>query len=108
MKLIFLLFWQQFNILILFFKTKMMNSLTMNPQIQMRKMSIHTFRTLQRPPSSRKIFLERFLTVLLSTGRLKCAMILRYVFFHVQSIPVHGEKTVTSLFILIMNARWVS
>ncbi len=50
MKLIYPLFWQQFNILRLFFKTKMMKSLTMNPQ--MRKMSIHAFRTLQRPPSS--------------------------------------------------------
>jgi hypothetical protein len=50
MKLIYSLFWQQFNILRLFFKTKMMKSLTMNPQ--MRKMSIQAFRTLQRPPSS--------------------------------------------------------
>jgi hypothetical protein len=49
-------------------------SLTLNPQ--MRKMNIHAFRTLQRPPLSQKIFLERFLTVQLSTGRLKCAMIL--------------------------------
>ncbi len=83
MKLIYPLLWQQFNILTLFFKTKMMKSLTMN--LQVRKMSIHTFRTLQRPPSSQKIFLECFLTVQLSTGHLKCAMILRYVFVHVQS-----------------------
>jgi hypothetical protein len=47
--------WQEFNIQRLFFKTKMMKSLTMNPQ--MRKMSIHAFRTLQRPQSSQKIFL---------------------------------------------------
>ncbi len=90
----------------LFFKTNMMKSLTMNPQMMM--ISIHAFRTLQRPPSSRKFFLERFLTVQLSNGRLKCAMILDYVFVHVQSIPVHGEKTIKSLFIMIMNARWVS
>jgi hypothetical protein len=49
MKLIYLLLWQQFNILRLLFKTKMMKPLTMNPQ--MMKMSIHAFRTLQRPPS---------------------------------------------------------
>ncbi len=59
MKLIYLLSWQQFNILRLFlvqiFRTKMMKSLTMNPQMMM--MSIHAFRTLQRPPSSWKIFL---------------------------------------------------
>jgi hypothetical protein len=50
---------------------------------------------LQNPtktPSSQKIFLECFLTVLLSTGCLKCVMILGYVFVHVQSIPVHGGK----------------
>jgi hypothetical protein len=105
-ELTYLLFWQQFNILILFFKAKMMKSLTM--KAKMRKMTIHTFRTLQRPPSSQKIFLEPFLAVQLSTGRLKCAIILGYVFVHVQSIPVHGEKTITSLFILIMNARGVS
>ncbi len=50
MKLIYPLLWQQFNILRLFFKTKMMKSLTMNPQMMM--MSIHAFRTLQRSPSS--------------------------------------------------------
>ncbi len=106
MKLIYPLLWQQFNILRLFFRTKMMKSLTMNPQMMM--MSIHTFRTLQRPPSSWTIFLECFLTVQLSTGHLKCAMILGYVFVHVQSIPVHGGKTIRSWFIMIMNARWVS
>ncbi len=72
LKLIFLLLWQQFNILRLFFKTKMMKSLTMNSQMMM--MSTHTFRTLQRSPSSQKIFLEHFLTVQSSTVRLKCAM----------------------------------
>jgi hypothetical protein len=84
--------WQQFNILRLFFKTKMMKSLTMNPQMMM--MSIHAFRTLQRPPLSRKIFLECFLTVQLSTGCLKFAMIQGYVFVHVQSIPVHEGQTI--------------
>jgi hypothetical protein len=75
---------------------------------KMRKMTIHAFRPLQRPPSSQKIFFEHFLTVKLSTGRLKCAMILGYEFVHVQSIPVHGGKTITSLFIVIMNARGVT
>jgi hypothetical protein len=42
--------------------------LTLKPQ--MRMMNIHVFRTLQRPPSSQKIFLERFLSVQLSTGHL--------------------------------------
>ncbi len=66
---IYPLFWQRFDILRLFFKAKMMKALTMNPQ--MRKMSIHIFRTLQRPPSSQKNFLERFISVQLSTERLK-------------------------------------
>jgi hypothetical protein len=105
MKLIYPLIWQQFNILRLVFGTKMMKSLTINPQ--MRMMSYHAFRNLQRPPSSQTIFLERFLTVQLSTGLPKCAMILGYVFVHVQSIPVHGGKTIRSLFIMIINARWV-
>ncbi len=39
-----------------------------------------SFRTLQRPPSFRKIFLECFLTVQLSTGHLKCATTLNFVF----------------------------
>ncbi len=74
-------------------------------KVKMRKMTIHAFRTLQRPSSSQKIFLERFLTVQSSTGGLKCAMILGFVFVHVQSIPVHGGITRTSLFIMIMDAR---
>jgi hypothetical protein len=81
-----------FNILRLSFKAKMMKSLTM--ETKMKKMTIHTFRTLQRPPSSQKIFLEHFLTVQLSTGHLKCAIILGFVFVHVQSIPVHGGITI--------------
>ncbi len=103
MKPIYLLYWQQFNILRLFFKAKMMKSLTM--KAKMRKMTFHAFRTLQRPPASQKNFLERFLFVQLSTGRFKCAMILGFVFVHVQSIPVHGGITRTSLFIMIMDAR---
>ncbi len=94
MKLIYPLLWQQFNILRLFliqiFRTNMMKFLTMNPQMMM--MSIHAFRTLQRPPSYQKIFIECFLTVKSSTGRLKCAMILNFVFVHVQFIPNHGGK----------------
>jgi hypothetical protein len=54
MKLIYLLLWQQFNILKLFliqiFRTKMIKSLTIHPQMMM--MSNHAFRTLQRPQSS--------------------------------------------------------
>jgi hypothetical protein len=103
MKPIYLLYWQQFDILRLFFKAKMMKSLSM--KAKMRKMTIHAFRTLQRPPLSQKIFLECFLTVQSSTGQLKCAMILGFVFVHVQSIPVHGGITRTSLFIMIMDAR---
>jgi hypothetical protein len=58
-------------------------------------------------PSKTPIILKDFLrvTVQLSTGHLKCAMILGFVFVHVQSIPVHGEITRTSLFIMIMHAR---
>jgi hypothetical protein len=61
-----------------------------------------------KTPSSWEIFLERFLTVQLSTGHLKYAMILGFVFVHVQSIPVHGGITITSLFIMITDAWWVS
>ncbi len=61
-----------------------------------------------KTPIILKIFLERFLTVQLSTGHLKCAMILGFVFVHVQSIPVHGGIIITSLFIMIMDAWWVS
>ncbi len=103
MKPIYLLYWQQYDILRLFFKAKMMKSLTM--KAKMRKVTIHAFRTLQRPQLFQNIFLERFLTVQLSTGCLKCAMILGPVFVHVQSIPVHGGITRTSLFIMIMDAR---
>jgi hypothetical protein len=53
-------------------------------------------------------FLECFLTVQLSTGYLKCSTTLNFVFVHVQSIPVHGGKTIRSLFMVIMIARWVS
>ncbi len=66
MQSIYLLKRQQFDILRLFFKAKMMKSLTM--KVKMRKMSYHTFRTLQRLPSSQKIFLEHFLTVQLYNG----------------------------------------
>jgi hypothetical protein len=103
MKLIILLLWQQFNILRLSFKTKMNFPLTLKAKMMM---SIHSFRTLQRPPSSWKIFLECFLTVQLSTGGLKFVMILGYGFIHVQSISVHGGMKITSLFIMIMDAWW--
>ncbi len=58
-------------------------------------------------PIISKKFLERFLTIQLYTGHLKCAMILGFVFVHIQSIPVHGGITITSLFIMIMDAWWV-
>ncbi len=67
-----------------------MMALTM--KAKMRKMSYHAFRTLQRPPLSQKIFLECFLTVQLSTGRLKCGTTLNFVFVHVQFHPNHGGK----------------
>jgi hypothetical protein len=50
------------------------------------------FRTLQRPLSSQKISLKRFLTVQSSTGRLKCETTLNFVFVHIQVIPDHGGK----------------
>ena len=89
-KPIYPLFRQQFDIRRLLFKAKMMNPLTMNPQ--MRKMTIHAFRTLQRPPSSWKISVERFLSVQLSTGHLKWRTTLNFVFVHVQIHPNHGGK----------------
>ncbi len=93
MKLIYPLLWQQFNILRLFliqiFRTKMIFPLTLKAKIMI---VICSFRTLQRPPSSQKIFLERFLTVQSSTGHLKCATTLNFVFVHVQFIPDVEEK----------------
>jgi hypothetical protein len=86
MKLIILLLWQQFNILRKFMR-QMNFPLTLKAKMMIAFPSI---RTLQRPPSPRKFFLECFLTVQLSHGCLKCAMILGFVFVHVQSIPVHG------------------
>ncbi len=68
----------------------MTKSLTM--KAKMRKMTIHAFWTLQRPPSPQKISLKHFLTVQLSTGHLKCATTLNFVFVHVQVIPDHGGK----------------
>ena len=50
---------------------------------------------LQNPtkaPSSQKIFLECFLTVQLSTGRLKSRTSLNFVFVHVQIHLNHGGK----------------
>jgi hypothetical protein len=67
--------------------------------------SFPSFRTQQRPPSSQKISLERFLSVQLSNGRLKCATTLNFVFVHIQVIPYHGRKKLRSLFMMIMNAR---
>ncbi len=51
-KLIYQLLWQQFNILRLSFKIKMIFLLTLKAKMMM---SICSFRTLQRPPSSQKI-----------------------------------------------------
>ncbi len=98
MKLIILLLWQQINIL-----QKNMRQMNFPLTLKAKMMiAFPAIRTLQRPPSSQKLFLERFLTVQLSTGCLKCAMILGFVFVHVQNIPVHGGITVTYLFIMIM------
>ncbi len=104
MKLIIPLLWQQFYIL-----RKFMRQMNFNLTLKAKMMiAFPSIRTLQRPPSSQNKFLERFLTVQLSTGHLKCAMILGFVFIHVQSIPVRGGITITSLFIMIMDAWWVS
>jgi hypothetical protein len=54
------------------------------------------FRTLQRTPSSQKKFLEHFLTVQLSTGHLKFATTLNFVFVHVQFHPNHRGKKIIS------------
>jgi hypothetical protein len=52
-----------------------------------------SFRTLQRPPSSQKIFLERFLSVQLSTGRCKCATTLSFVLSMFKSFQtMEGKK----------------
>jgi hypothetical protein len=104
MKLMIPLLWQQLNILRKFM-TQMNFFLTLKAKMMIAFPSI---RTLQRPPSSRKFLLERFLTAQLSTGHLICAMILGLVFVHVQSIPVHGGITIASLFIMISDAWWVS
>ncbi len=104
MKLIIPLSWQQFNIL-----RKNMRQMNFPLTLKAKMMiAFPSIRTLQRPPSFRNIFLERFVTVQLSTGHLKCAMILGFVFVHVQSIPIHGGITITSLFIMIIDAWWVS
>ncbi len=55
MKLIYPLLWQQFNIMRLFFKTKMIFPLTLKANMMI---VICSFRTLQRPPSSQKNFFE--------------------------------------------------
>ncbi len=58
-----------------------------------------------KTPIIPKIFLERFLTVQLSTGCLKCATTFNFVFVHVQVIPDHGGKKRISLLMSIMDAR---
>jgi hypothetical protein len=63
-----------------------------------------SFRTLHRPPSSQKIFLDRVLTVQLSTGHLKCATTLNFVFVHVQFHPNHGGEKMMYQFMIIMDA----
>ncbi len=104
MKLIIPLSWQQFNILRKFMR-QMNFPLTLKAKMMIAFPPSEPYKD---PLSSQKIFLERFLTVQLSTGHLKCAMILGFVFVHVQSIPVHGGITITSIFIMIMDAWWVS
>ncbi len=105
-KLIYPLLWQQFNILRLFLiqilRTKMIFPLTLKAKMMI---VIWPFRTLQSPPSSQKKILECFLTVQLSTGHLKCATTLNFVFVHVQFIPDHGGKKIRYQFMIIMDAR---
>jgi hypothetical protein len=104
LKLIIPLFWQQFNIV-----RKNMRQMIFSLTLKVKMMiAFPSIRTLQRPPSSQFSFLQHFLTVQLSNGHLKCAMILDFDFVHVQNIPVHGGITITSLFIMIMDAWWVS
>ncbi len=104
MKLIYLLLWQQFNFLRLFMiqilRTKMMFLLTLKAKMMI---VIRPFRTLQRPLSSWKIFLEHFLTVQPSTGHLKCAMTVNLVFVHVQFRP--WREKIRYQFMMIMDAR---
>jgi hypothetical protein len=76
MKLIIPLLWQQFSIL-----RKFMRQMNFPLTLKVKMMiAFPSTRTLQRPPSSRKNFSEHFLTVHLSTGRLKCAIILGLFF----------------------------
>ncbi len=83
-------------------QTKMIFPWTLKPKMMI---VIRYSRTPPRPPSSRKISLECFLSVQSLTGRLKCATTLNFVFVHVQVIPDHGGKTIISLFMMIMDER---
>jgi hypothetical protein len=56
------------------------------------------------PIISKKFHRERFLTVHLSTGHLKCATTLNFVFVHVQFIPNHGGENMRYQFMMIMDA----
>jgi hypothetical protein len=87
-KLIYLMLWQQFNIL-----RKFMIQMNFTLTLKAKMMKVFpSFRTLQKNSSSRKIFSERLLTVQSSTGHLKCGTTLNFVFVHVQFIPDHGGK----------------
>jgi hypothetical protein len=83
-ELIYLLFWQQFNILRLFFKAKMMKALTMKAKI--RKMTIHAFRTLQMLEECDPVVLVLVLT-LVPVGR--------------PSAEAHGSKKLVLLAFLL-------
>jgi hypothetical protein len=64
-----------------------------------------SYSTLQNPTKAPIIsFLEHFLSVQSSTGRLKCAIDLDCVFGHVQFIPNHRGKNMRYQFMMIMDA----
>ena len=50
----------------------------------------------KKTPIISKIFLERFITDQLSTGHLKCATTLNFVFVHVKFHPNYGGKKIIS------------
>jgi hypothetical protein len=88
MKLVYPLLWQQFSTL-----RKFMIQMNFPLTLKAKMMKVfHSFRILQRSPPSWKIFLEHFLPVQSSTGHLKCAITLNFVFVHVQFIPDHGGE----------------
>jgi hypothetical protein len=68
--------------------------------------------SLHQNPTKTPIILKNFLRALPHCPIIHWASQMRhdprFCFVHVQSIPVHGGITITSLFIMIMDAWWVS